>query len=90
MPRPFLGIRSLMLSQRFRNTGTSLPEVLSETGTLGILTMPDSIASMREKSHTVQGNKVPSWYPEPWRKKGVAERSITARVPIFLSTVPSR
>ncbi len=34
-----------------------------------------SIASMSEKSLTVQGKSVPSAYPEPRRKKGVAERS---------------
>ena len=43
--------------------------------------MPLSIASIREKSLTVHGNKVPSAYPEPRRKKGVAERSMTCLTP---------
>jgi hypothetical protein len=30
------------------------------TGTRGTLTMPDSIASMSEKSETTHGNRVPS------------------------------
>ena len=34
--------------------------MLSATGTRGSLTMPDSMASISEKSLTVQGNRVPS------------------------------
>ena len=32
----------------------------SETGTRGTLTMPDSMASISEKSETTQGKSVPS------------------------------
>ena len=39
--------------------------------------MPHSMASSREKSEIVQGKSVPSAYPEPLRKKGVADRSTT-------------
>jgi hypothetical protein len=38
----------------------SWPGMLSEIGSLGSLTMPHSIASISEKSLTVQGNNVPS------------------------------
>ena len=34
---------------------------LSSTGMRGILTMPDSMASISEKSLTTQGKSVPSW-----------------------------
>ena len=37
----------------------------SATGTRGTFTMPDSIASISEKSDTTQGNSVPSLNPEP-------------------------
>jgi hypothetical protein len=37
--------------------------------------MPDSIASMSEKSETTHGKSVPSGHPEPRRKNGVADRS---------------
>ncbi len=40
--------------------GISSPGMLSATGTRGSLTMPHSMASMREKSLIVQGNRVPS------------------------------
>ncbi len=59
-PRPFLGIFLPMCSQRFRNLGISAPGILSAIGTRGSLTMPLSMASIREKSETVQGNRVPS------------------------------
>src|SRR5450631_2500477 len=39
-----------MFSQRFRNIGISSPGMFSATGTRGSLTMPHSMASMREKS----------------------------------------
>jgi hypothetical protein len=39
--------------------------VLSETGTRGTLTTPLSIASISAKSDTTQGNRKPSWCPEP-------------------------
>ena len=40
--------------------GISPPGMLSATGTRGSLTMPHSMASMREKSLIVQGKRVPS------------------------------
>ena len=43
-----------------RYMGISLPGTLSATGTRGSLTIPHSMASMREKSYIVQGNRVPS------------------------------
>ena len=45
--------------------------------------MPHSIASISEKSLIVQGKRVPSAYPEPRRKNGVAERSMTRVMPIL-------
>ena len=48
---------------------------LSSTGIRGTLTMPDSMASISEKSLTTHVKIVPSGYPEPRRKNGVAERS---------------
>ena len=53
------------------------------TGTRGSLTMPHSMASIREKSLMVQGKSVPSAYPEPRRKNGVAERSRTLALIVF-------
>ena len=44
--------------------------------------MPHSIASISEKSLTVQGNRVPSVYPELARKNGVADRSNTRCFPL--------
>ncbi len=49
-----------MFTHRSRNTGISLPGMFSATGTRGSFTMPDSMASISEKSFIVQGNKVPS------------------------------
>src|ERR1700730_18593112 len=60
LPRPFFGMSLRMFSQRSRNIGISLPGMFSATGTRVSLTMPHSMASMREKSLIVQGNKVPS------------------------------
>ena len=65
----FLGILVLMFSQRFRNTGRSSSDALSATGTLGIFSIPDSIASIREKSETVQGNSVPFVVPGPLQEE---------------------
>jgi hypothetical protein len=48
--------------------------------------MPHSMASIREKSHIVQGNRVPSTYPEPLRKNGVADRFTTRRISSFRFT----
>ena len=53
----------------------SSPGILSAIGTRGSLTMPHSMASISEKSLTVQGKSVPSAQPEPLRKNGVADRS---------------
>ena len=75
-----------MFSHRARYFGMSPPGMLSATGTRGSLTMPHSMASMSEKSLTVQGNKEPSRYPEPLRKNGVADRSMTFMTPIFCLT----
>ena len=60
MPRPFLGIRVRMCSQRLRNLGISPPGMLSATGTRGTLTIPHSMASISEKSLIVQGKSVQS------------------------------
>ena len=49
-----------MRYQRSRYVGWSPVIALSCTGTRGTLTMPDSMASIREKSETTQGNNVPS------------------------------
>ena len=62
--------------------GMSVSGILSATGTLGSFTIPHSIASINEKSVTVQGNNVPSAYPDPRKKNGVADRSITNESPI--------
>ena len=44
-----------------RSVAEVLPVIaLSAMGTRGILTMPHSMASIREKSDTTQGNSVPS------------------------------
>ena len=45
--------------------------------------MPHSIASIREKSQTVQGNSVPYAYPDPCRKKEIMrslKRYVTRQV----------
>ena len=49
-----------MFSQRLRNIGISRPGMFSATGTRGSFTMPDSMASISEKSLIVQGKSVPS------------------------------
>ena len=49
-----------MRGQSSRNTGPSVAIVSSATGTRGILTTPDSMASMSAKSLTTQGKSVPS------------------------------
>src|SRR6266542_5086033 len=54
---------------------TSTDTASSSTGTRGIFTIPDSIASTSPKSLTTHGNRVPSRYPEPDRNDGVADRS---------------
>ena len=59
------------------------------TGTRGSLTIPHSMASMSEKSLTVHGNSVPSAYPEPLRKNGVADRSRTRERPSVRLTASS-
>ena len=59
-PQPFFGIFFPMWCHRFRNVGISLFGMLSATGTRGSFTMPHSMASMSEKSLTVQGKSVPS------------------------------
>ena len=87
LPRPFLGIFARMFSHRLRNLGISPPGMLSATGTRGSLTMPHSMASMSEKSLIVQGNNVPSAYPDPRRKNGVADRSIICGTPSLRFTV---
>ena len=56
-PRPFFGIFLPMCCQRLRNVGISLLGMLSATGTRGSFTMPLSMASMSEKSLTVQGKR---------------------------------
>src|SRR6185503_3457545 len=55
--------------------------ILSAIGTLGSLTIPDSMAAISEKSLIVHGKRVPSAYPDPRRKNGVAERSTTRAMP---------
>jgi hypothetical protein len=70
-----------MFSHRLRNIGMSPPGMFSATGTRGSFTMPHSMASMSEKSLIVHGKSVPSAYPDPRRKKGVAERSIARASP---------
>ncbi len=59
--RPFFGISSRMRTQRSRNVGRSPSITSSEVGTRGIFTIPDSMASIRLKSDTTQGKRVPSW-----------------------------
>ena len=86
-PRPFFGIFLPMWCHRFRNVGISLFGILSATGTRGSLTMPHPMASMSEKSLIVQWNSTPSLYPDPRRKNGVADRSITRPMPSLLRTV---
>lgn len=61
-------------------TSPASPGMFSATGTRGSLTMPLSMASIREKSHTVHGQSVPSACPEPRRKNGVAARAIARLV----------
>lgn len=56
---------------------------LSATGTRGSFTIPHSMASISEKSLIVHGNRVPSAYPDPRRKKGVADRSTIRLTPSF-------
>ena len=58
--------------------------------TRGSLTIPHSIASISEKSLTVHGNSVPSAYPEPLRKNGVADRSKTRATPRRRAPAQSR
>ena len=72
------------------SSASSTPKIvkvsMSEGGETYVRTIPLSIASINEKSLTVQGNKVPSVYPELERKNGVADKSITfcSPLPIFL------
>ena len=54
LPLPRFGIFGRMYSHRFRNFGISPPGRLSATGTRGSFTMPDSMASINEKSLAVQ------------------------------------
>ncbi len=48
-----------MLSQRLRNNG-SIPAASSSTGIRGTFTIPDSMASISEKSLTTHGKMKPS------------------------------
>ena len=70
-----------MCFQSSRKIGISAPGMLSATGTRGSLTIPHSMASISEKSLAVHGNRVPSAYPDPRRKNGVADRSTTRWIP---------
>ena len=58
--RLFFGSSGPTFGHRLRYF-TSTDTALSSTGTRGIFTMPDSIASTSPKSLTTQGNSVPSW-----------------------------
>ena len=89
LARPALGISLRMLFHRYRYVGISLPGMLSATGTRGSFTIPHSMASMSEKSDTVHGNSVPSAYPEPRKKNGVAERSMVLCIPSFRFMISS-
>ena len=60
LPGPRFGILLPMWSHRFRSFGIAVRLTSSETGTRGSFTMPDSMASIREKSVTVHGKRVPS------------------------------
>src|SRR5260221_390384 len=46
-------MRLRMFSQRLRNIGISSPGIFSATGTRGSLTMPHSIASLKELASTL-------------------------------------
>jgi len=76
-----------MCSHRLRNIGVSPPGTSSATGTRGSFTIPHSMASISEKSLIVHGNSVPSAYPEPRRKNGVAERSTIRLIPSCRLTI---
>ena len=45
----------------------SFPAASSSTGMRGTFTIPDSMASISEKSLTTHGKMKPSLYPEPFR-----------------------
>ncbi len=58
--RPLRGSASRTRSHRSRYMGPWPVMESSLTGTRGILTMPDSMASISPKSDTTQGKSVPS------------------------------